>query len=136
ADVRLALGAEPPRRLRLEQRADEWWRDAEPLGIDGCPDVDLVVTPATNTLPIRRLGLQAGETATIRALWIRVPSLELVVAEQEYACHAPGRYRYRAGSFAADLEVDEDGLVVDYAGIWRRAAEETAPGRPRGGPVG
>ena len=35
--------------------------------LDGCPDVDFGWTPATNTVPIRRLGLEVGETASITA---------------------------------------------------------------------
>ncbi len=35
--------------------------------LDACRDVDFGWTPATNTVPIRRLGLEVGETASITA---------------------------------------------------------------------
>src|SRR5688572_11459353 len=44
------------------------WRDAEgnPLpALNGAIDVDITATPFTNTLPIQRLGLQAGQSADI-----------------------------------------------------------------------
>ena len=43
---------------------------------------------------------------------------------QCYRCLQPGRlYRYQAldRSFAADLSVDDDGLVVDYPTLFERA---------------
>jgi hypothetical protein len=35
---------------------------------------------------------------------------------------APGRFRFEspAFDFTADLTVDEDGLVIDYPGLFRR----------------
>jgi hypothetical protein len=45
------------------------------------------------------------------------------IDEQRYRCLEAGRlYRYEAvdRSFAADLTVDEDGLVVDYPGLFHR----------------
>jgi hypothetical protein len=29
-------------------------------------------------------------------------------------------YRYQSDTFQADLHVDSDGIVIDYAGVWRR----------------
>lgn len=93
--------------------------------IDGCLDVDLTATPFTNTLPIRRLDLQPGESRDLRMLYVLVPEMEVRAAEQRYTClerdpARGGRYRYESGSFRADLPVDTDGLVIDYPGYWRR----------------
>jgi hypothetical protein len=35
--------------------------------VRGCDDIDLAVTPATNTLPIRRLNLQVGGSESVIA---------------------------------------------------------------------
>ena len=43
----------------------------------GCPDVDLAVTPATSTLPVRRLDLGIGNREAVTAAWIKFPGLEL-----------------------------------------------------------
>lgn len=95
--------------------------------LDGCLDVDIQVTPLTNTLPIRRLGLEEGEIADLRALYLPLPELTPFAAEQSYACLRPlgpagGLYRYesRASGFSADLPVDSDGFVVDYPDTFRR----------------
>ena len=103
---------------------------ADPSSIAGALDCDLGLCPLTNTMPIRRLGLldaDVPETPLVMA-WVEVPSLRVIRSEQAYAAtSAPtgGRRRVRFRSldsdFAADLEVDDDGLVVDYPGIGRRA---------------
>jgi hypothetical protein len=91
---------------------------------DGCIDVDLTATPFTNTLPIRRLRLQPGESRDLRMLYVLLPEMAVQPSEQRYTCldrgPAGGRYRYESGDFTVDLPVDRDGLVVDYPGYWER----------------
>jgi len=88
----------------------------------GCIDVDFTASPFTNTLPIRRLGLGVGQSARLRVVYIRVPALEIRPATQTYTRLDATHYRYESGTFRADLPVDEDGLVLDYPGLWRRIA--------------
>jgi uncharacterized protein len=90
--------------------------------LKGCIDVDLGLTPATNTLPIRRLALEIGETATITAAWVKFPSLEIAPLEQRYERLSEFSYRYSSTNFTALLEVDEFGLVTRYEGGWERIA--------------
>lgn len=114
------------RREYLELVRDEdlrWLRnDLHVSSLDGCEDIDLSVTPSTNTLPIRRLGLAVGQSADVTAAWIKFPSLEIEPLPQRYTRVADRTYRYesRGGSFAATLEVDERGLVIDYPPAWER----------------
>jgi uncharacterized protein len=93
--------------------------------LNGCLEVDLELTPITNTLPINRLKLGIGQRAEIVAAWIRFPSLEIVRAHQSYERLKAKTYRYRslASGFTADIEVDEDGLPIRYEGIWERIGE-------------
>jgi hypothetical protein len=89
--------------------------------VTGCVDVDLNFSPSTNTLPIRRLQLAVGQKAAVRAAWLRFPTLELEPLEQTYARIAERVYRYESngGSFIANVNVDAQGLVLDY-GDWSR----------------
>lgn len=113
---------------RLELRRDEagaWWRGDDRLPeLDGLVDIDLSITPATNTLPIRRLGLEVGGEGAADAAWIRFPELALERLPQRYSRTAERRYRYESGggSFTADLEVDDQGIVVRYGDVWERIA--------------
>ena len=94
--------------------------------LDGCIDVDIAATPFTNTLPIRRLALQPGQSAEIKVAYITIPELSFRMERQPYTCleayFEGGRYRYEglSSGFTAELTVDGDGLVIDYAEIWRR----------------
>ena len=94
--------------------------------LDGCLDVDLMCTPFTNTLPIRRLGMAPGWSEELIVAYVAVPGLEVSVARQRYQCLRwgldGGRYRFEspATGFTAEITVDGDGLVVEYPGVARR----------------
>ncbi len=108
--------------LMVEARG-RWRGDAGELpALADCLDVDLGVTPATNTLPIRRLGLKIGDSRKITAAWIKFPELEVKPLPQTYTRLAEDRYRYESPGFAAEILVDDLGLVIDYKGAWERLA--------------
>jgi uncharacterized protein len=90
--------------------------------VTGCLDVDLELTPITNSLPVHRLNLAIGQVEEIAVAWIRFPSLEIVRASQSYERLSERTYRYRSlgSGFTADIDVDEIGLTVRYQGIWER----------------
>jgi Putative glycolipid-binding len=50
-----------------------WSGKERPPEFRDCVDVDLGFTPATNTLPIRRLGLEVGEAAGLAVAWLNGP---------------------------------------------------------------
>jgi uncharacterized protein len=106
-----------------------WTLGGEPMvSLDGCNDIDLGFSPATNLLPIRRLELAVGASATVRAAWIRFPDLEAEVLGQVYTRISLDRYLYESagGSFRRELIVDEFGFVLDYPGLWRAEARAGA----------
>lgn len=113
-------GVGPLQTLRVEADGQGgWWCDgAEIKELEGCLDVDLAMTPSTNTLPLRRLQPRPGQVADVRAAWLAFPELTWSASEQTYECLAAHRYLFRSGTFSAELLVDEDGLVLDYQGAW------------------
>lgn len=91
--------------------------------LSGCTDIDLGWTPSTNTPPIRRLARKHARAATLRVAWLQIPTFELRPVTQRYTHLAERRWRYRCGSFAATIDVDEDGLVDSYgSNLWRAIA--------------
>jgi hypothetical protein len=75
-------------------------------------------------LPIRRLDLDAGsDPVTLSMVYVPFDTFSPTIDSQCYRCLQPGRrYRYQAldRSFAADLSVDSDGLVIDYPTLFER----------------
>jgi hypothetical protein len=96
--------------------------------VEGNADIDLGVSPVTNTLPIRRLNLSVGEDAVVTAAWVQFPALTVSPLHQRYTRLAENRYRYDSleSGFTAELTVDEHGLVAEYGSIWRRIAVDKA----------
>jgi hypothetical protein len=92
----------------------------EPDRLGDAVDIDLWAAPLFNTLPVRRLGLlsaPAGTAHTITVAMVRLPSLEVMPVEQSYTAIGAGRVRFGSSTFTADLEVNQDGYVVDYPGL-------------------
>ncbi len=132
--VRVAAPApgQPERRLSLARSEEGAWQierapyhvPDDPAPLHGLVDIDLGFSPATNTLPIRRLSPAIGEAVDVTAVWVRFPSLTIEPLPQRYTRLGERHFRYESagGAFVADLEVDDAGLVVTYEGGWRRIA--------------
>lgn len=103
------------------------WTDSdgrEMSELNGCTDVDLSMTPFTNTLPIRRLSLAVGATADIMVVYLKLPDLEICADPQRYTRLTFDRYKFESvdTDFVAEIEVDQDGLVTNYPGLFLRIA--------------
>ena len=116
------------RQVSLEANGEgNWYLNGTPAAeLDGCLDVDIAATPFTNTFVIRRLELPVGEVGEVRVAWVSVPSLEVAAMDQTYVhleqLDGRDRYEYRSGSSEDgwNIEVDEDGVVLDYEGFAHR----------------
>lgn len=120
-------------RIDLRSNGDGTWAGSDGEGLPelaGCIDVDIEATPYSNTLPIRRLNLQPGESREIGVVYVSVPTLDVSVKRQVYTClERDRRYRFQSvdSGFTADLPVDHDGLVLDYPGLFRRVNLPLSP---------
>jgi hypothetical protein len=122
--VTLILGDEA-KEVALGAADGSWSVDGEARpDLDGCLDVDLGISPSTNTLPIRRLSLPVGASAELDAAWVKFPELTVERLAQRYTRLDDQRWLYEsiASGFRAQLQVDPDGMVIDYERIWRRVA--------------
>lgn len=119
-------------RLHLSADGKGNWFDmisGRPVpSLAGCLDVDIAATPATNTLPIKRLALKEQATHDILVVYIPLATdieCDLVprVMTQNYTCLIQGkRYRYEStpNGFTAELQVDQYDVVLDYPEMFRR----------------
>jgi hypothetical protein len=96
---------------------------AEIPELQGVADVDLSATPFTNTLPIRRLRVGVGKSADVDTAYVEFPSLAVRRDKQRYTRLEERRWRYqsRDDGFEREITVDEDGVVVEYPGLFSRA---------------
>lgn len=138
------------RELDLRRDADgSWSATADEEGQSGLPrpggdtaplaralDCDLGLSPVTNMMPILRHALlEGGGPIEFTMAWVAVPSLAVQADEQRYS-HVRSsagdhvvRYEAVGGSFAANITVDADAVVIDYPGIARRLDESGLPPR-------
>ncbi len=106
--------------------AGAWSTGDDPvLELYGATDVDLGWTPATNTLAIRRLGLDIGETGETTVVRIPFPERDIERMTHRYTKLAADRYEYRSGEATATLTVDEHGIVTDYPQGWIEVARSS-----------
>ncbi|HEV2086956.1 MAG TPA: putative glycolipid-binding domain-containing protein [Cryptosporangiaceae bacterium] len=132
-------GAGWSRSLKLRRDADGWQvRTSETGNLDAslpgteaperladCVDVDLGLSPLTNTLPVRRLNMLNAAPDTsydLTMAWIHVPTLAVMPDAQRYTALGDGRVAYGSDRYQVELELDDAGYLVHYPGLARRLA--------------
>lgn len=85
-------------------------------------DVDLSISPFTNTLPIRRLGMSAGQTSDINVAYLKYPEHAVSLDPQRYTCITNVRYLFESvdTEFQSEIQVDQQGLVTMYPQLFAR----------------
>jgi hypothetical protein len=128
-DADLAAATEgSTKSLSLRTDGHGQWRDGDGRAIDeldGCVDIDIWPTPFTNSFPIRREPMAVGERRLFRMAWVSAPDLKFRPQPQAYTRLADRLYLFEnldGSGFAAQLPVDEDGIVLDYPDLFRRVA--------------
>jgi hypothetical protein len=127
--VEMSYLGHPP--VQLDADCQGVWTDrtsgARVEALAGCMDIDIAVTPATNTLAILRLGLAPGESAQTLAAYLPAPKgadapRPPAPARQLYTCLTRTQYRYKSltTGFTAEIEIDSNALVLDYPETFRR----------------
>jgi hypothetical protein len=122
-----AMCAAGSRRLELSHDGEGNWTigggSGDAAELAGALDCDLAFSPLTNLMPVRRHRLhEEPGSVDISVAWVSLPDLHVHRAEQRYEHVRRGVVRFRSEDFTADLELDEDGLVVLYPQLARRVA--------------
>jgi uncharacterized protein len=126
-DVQLTLSNSQTLHLSSDGHGN-WFDENRQLlpDLKGCIDVDILSTPFTNTLPIKRLAWAVGQTETLHMVYFTIPEMTIHADEQRYTCveRTPegGVFRFEqiATGFTVLLPVDADGLVLDYPELFER----------------
>jgi len=111
------------RHLQVRRAGRLWLVDGTVRpDLDEAREVDLSVSPLTNSLPIGRLGLEVGQSADIVTAYIRVPELDVMPSPQRYTRTGIFEYLYesRSSDFRRTITVDRHGLVTEYPGLFTR----------------
>ena len=109
-------------RKEIVQRHGAWFIDGkERRDLRDCTDIDMEASPATNTIPIRRIALRVGEKADLDVVWVRFPTLKVMSMQQSYKRLGSRTYLYQSSTgFSARIKVDAFGLVTRYGKIWNQ----------------
>lgn len=110
--------------LRFESDGQgNWTSNGKAMPVfNGCIDIDISVTPFTNTLPINRLQLAKNEKRRIPVIYIDVLKQATSRVDQVYTKLGRCNYKYEntTNDFTAVITVDDAGLVLDYPGLFTR----------------
>jgi len=89
-------------------------------------DIDIENSPLTNTMPILREGFREGGEGEFTMAFVLTPTLRVDASRQGYQHLSRSdtgsvvRYLSLASDFQADLELDEEGMLVFYPRLARR----------------
>jgi|SRR5687767_3613061 len=108
--------------FRITQQSPGIWtlNDQAVSHLEGCVDLDLGFTPATNLFQIRRIALQVGQGADVPVAWLDVFAGTLETLHQRYERRTVATYWYEAPRFnySALLHVNATGFVEKYPNLW------------------
>jgi hypothetical protein len=117
---------------------DGRWHDEQGEGVnayEGCSAIDIIQTPFTNTLAIKQLQLNPGEAGELELIYFDLAKGQHSRDQQRYTClektDSGSLYRFEQLStgFTAILPFDENDLVLDYPGLFRRIFPKVSSSR-------
>ncbi len=109
----------------LKDNEDGWIMNNEKAyAFTGCIDVDIALTPFTNSLPVNRLKMREGEEQTISVIYFDLLNWDVKPVKQLYRKISENSYHYEniPNNFQADITVDKQGFVIEYPGLFNRSA--------------
>ena len=121
--------AEHDRQLSIARDEENMWlitgHEGQSRGsYDGAVDVDVVLSPFFNALPIRRAGLhRRADEVDLPVVYVHLPHLTVVAATISYRSPEPGSgagIELHSPVAETTVIVDGDGFIIDYPGLAER----------------
>jgi hypothetical protein len=103
----------------------KWTKNGKPVNdFDNCIDIDISLSPFTNSLPVNRLKLANNEAKEINVLYFDILDQQVKAVKQKYRRLSETEYKYQniPNDFEAVIVVDELGIVLQYPGLFERTA--------------
>ena len=100
-----------------------WTKNGVPVNeFKGCIDIDISLTPFTNSLPINRLQWRLNKPQQIKVLFLDILSQEILAVQQRYTKLSETEYKFEnvPNDFEAIINVDDSGMVVNYPELFVR----------------
>jgi hypothetical protein len=132
ATTRLSLTvslAERDRQLSISRDEENMWLITDHQGqsrdsYHGALDVDVVLSPFFNALPIRRAGLhRRADSVTLPLVYVNLPELTVGPATAAYSSSGPDSgdgITLHSPVAETTVVVDDDGFILDYPGLAAR----------------
>ncbi len=113
------------RAIRLVHKGDQWYDGSGQhlMEFDGVELVDISISPFTNTLPIKRLNFEHERSQKVDVIYFDENRFSLLRLQQIYSQIDKRTYRYQdiaLPSFVSDIVVDDDGMVLNFSGLFER----------------
>ncbi len=111
-------------KITYEYESDtigNWTTKGEPVvELNDCIDIDISLTPFTNTLPINRLIMNENDQQEINVVYIDLLEQKIKNIQQRYTKQDADRYLYQNITipYEATLIITETGLVKDYPHVF------------------
>ncbi|MEJ7589659.1 MAG: putative glycolipid-binding domain-containing protein [Ferruginibacter sp.] len=85
-------------------------------------DIDIPLTPFTNSLPVNRLKLSPQNEKVIKVLYFDILAGKITALDQKYKRLSFSDYQYEnvTNDFEAIISVDKLGLVKNYPALFER----------------
>ena len=121
--------AERDRQLSISRDEENMWLITDHEGqsrdsYEGAVDVDVVLSPFFNALPIRRVGLHRhADAVTLPLVYVNLPELTVGPATISYSSSDPesgGGIKLVSPVADTTIVVDDDGFILDYPGLAKR----------------
>jgi uncharacterized protein len=117
--------AERERQLSIARDEENMWlvqdhQSSKREAFEGALDVDVVLSPFFNALPIRRTGIyRESDTVTLPVVYVRLPDFSV---ELETITYSNDGSAVTVKSPVADtpITVDDHGFILDYPGLAER----------------
>ncbi|GHA48546.1 hypothetical protein GCM10007103_31810 [Salinimicrobium marinum] len=121
--IQSLLETRPDIKLRSDLNGKWFNEDDKHLKhLQDCIDIDISVTPFTNSLPINRLKDKLRIRTELTVLYFDVINWEFKSVKQYYTKIKDGVYLYEnaSSSFKAKIFTDKEGIVLNYPNLFER----------------